>query len=502
MGAMRTGAALPVGVSVVTLGLCCLFLVSRDHLGLLAVTCWFSIAVLASAMSFYAWRATRLMAPGLPQRRFWNTFAAAGVIFSAGEWAQVAITLADPASTEALTGTGPARTLTLGAGGLALIVVLVRYPLPHRSARDRLCNQLDLAAVITAVGAYGVYWTVTGDWDRHGLLARDLIGVAAGPVLAMLLAFTAGRLYLSGASPFSWYVGVLGPIAAVAEGLARALGPELARAGWPGPIFAMSLCCHAMLMIAAWLQYRRYLSGRISPPATRTRPYSLLPYVALAATYALLLTTLTLDGLDLRAWLILTAAIGSTGVVVARQLVSFIDNARLLAERDALAERLHQMAFTDSLTGLANRAAFVDRLDTALRRADPVGVLLIDLDDFKPVNDRFGHAAGDAVLVEAAARLRARVRPGDLVARLGGDEFAVLLEQPPAGGFAGVADGVVRALGEPCRLPEGELATVRASVGLAVGGAGVGDASSVLKLADQAMYRAKHSGKGSFEVAA
>ena len=134
MGSTRTVAALPTGVTVVTLGLCLLYLLPPRNVGLLAVSCWFTIAVYASGMSYFAWRATRLMDTGAPQRRFWLTFAAAGVIFSAGEWAQFATALADPASTEALTGTGLARTLALGAGGLALIIVLVRYPLPHRSA--------------------------------------------------------------------------------------------------------------------------------------------------------------------------------------------------------------------------------------------------------------------------------------------------------------------------------------------------------------------------------
>nr|WP_277349768.1 GGDEF domain-containing protein [Planosporangium thailandense] len=236
---------------------------------------------------------------------------------------------------------------------------------------------------------------------------------------------------------------------------------------------------------------------------TRKRPYSLAPYVAIASTYVLLTATLAIDGLDVRAWVVLVGAITCTGLVVARQLAAFADNAQLLHERDALAARLHELAFSDSLTGLANRAMFLDRLDEAVRRARRDGsdaaVLLVDLDDFKPVNDRFGHAAGDAVLTEVAARLHGCVPETDVVARLGGDEFAILLEQVPAGGFSAMADRVVRALDVPCRVAGTEV-RVGASVGVAVIRAG-DDASALLQRSDAAMYAAKCRGKGTFEIA-
>ncbi|WP_304523764.1 GGDEF domain-containing protein [Actinoplanes sp. DH11] len=473
------GRAVPIGALVLAACLSALYLLRIGDLGTQAITCWLVVAVFASAMTWFAFQAARPLPRGDPQRRFWLVFGGSGVVFSLGEAAQLAQTVAAPTSMVAMTGTGLARTVALGCGGLAIVIVLFTYPLPHRSPHDRLCYQLDLATVLTAAGAYGLYFT------------RDVLGAAAGPVVAMLAAFATGRLYLSGVSPFRWYVGVLGPVAAVAEGLARALGPELARESRPGPIFAMSVLSHALLMIAAWLQYRQ---PRAVEARARRRPYSLLPYGALAAVYALLVTTLAVNGLDLRAWVALLGALACGGIVVARQLTAFIDNTRLLAERDALTERLHAMAFTDSLTGLANRASFLDRLATA--GAGPA-VLLVDLDDFKPVNDRFGHAAGDAVLVETARRLRAAVRDTDLVARLGGDEFAVLLEGEPPGGYPAVADRIVRALTEPCQVTPQDWVVTPASVGLATGGR----AEDLLNLADQAMYQAKTSGKGSYRIA-
>jgi GGDEF domain-containing protein len=116
----------------------------------------------------------------------------------------------------------------------------------------------------------------------------------------------------------------------------------------------------------------------------------------------------------------------TTGLVVARQAVAFRHIAVLLVERDALAAKLTEQAFHDALTGLANRALFMRELTETLSRSE-VTVFLIDLDEFKPVNDRFGHATGDRLLIEVGRRLRRCVRADDVVARLGGDEFAVLM---------------------------------------------------------------------------
>ncbi|WP_430782944.1 diguanylate cyclase domain-containing protein [Actinoplanes sp. G11-F43] len=485
----RADTAVPIGAAALTVALGVVLVDGRIGPAAPAILCWLAVTVLVSGMTGYSYLVNRMIPDTAPEKRFWRAFIVAASVFAVADGIHLVTAIADPLSASAQSGTGLARTIGLGLGGTIIIGVMATYPLPYRSGRVRLCYQLDLATIVTAVGAIGLYWSVTGV-----LAAGAVAGVVAGPVVATLVAFAVGRLYLSGSAPFPWYVGVLGPLAAVLEATARTLGPELARAGRPGPVFALTLAAHLLLLIAAWLQYGHYRAGYHAVPVARLRPYSLLPYVALAGIYTLLVVTLVTRGLDARAWIIQIGALICTAIVVARQLIAFIDNAKLLAERDSLAQRLHTMAFTDSLTGLANRARFLNRLDET---SGPVGVLLIDLDDFKPVNDRYGHAAGDAVLVEAARRLRASLGPGDLVARLGGDEFAVLLDDRRDEGYAAVADRLVGLLGAPCRLPSGDQATVRASVGLAVGEAG-----QVLNVADQAMYRAKHRGKGTVEIAA
>ena len=112
------------------------------------------------------------------------------------------------------------------------------------------------------------------------------------------------------------------------------------------------------------------------------------------------------------------------------RVMGIVGNYRDITERKALEEQLAHQASHDSLTNLANRTLFQNRLEHALARAQrhgvAVSILFLDLDDFKTINDTLGHSAGDAVLVAVADRLRARVRECDLAARLGGDEFAVL----------------------------------------------------------------------------
>ena len=171
---------------------------------------------------------------------------------------------------------------------------------------------------------------------------------------------------------------------------------------------------------------------------------------------------------------------------------------RDVTDRRDLEHRLRWLAFRDELTGLANRALLRDRLTHALLARDRdqrvVALLYLDLDGFKQVNDTLGHAEGDRLLVEAAARLAEAARPGDTVARLGGDEFAVLLELGSDDGHAWpIAQRLLDRLAAPYVLSGTEV-RVTASVGITVAGPG-SDADVLLLEADLAMYAAKSAGK-------
>jgi diguanylate cyclase (GGDEF)-like protein/PAS domain S-box-containing protein len=176
-----------------------------------------------------------------------------------------------------------------------------------------------------------------------------------------------------------------------------------------------------------------------------------------------------------------------------------------ITARKRAEEQLVHDAFHDSLTGLPNRALFLDHLKLALDRARRTpqrqfAVLFLDLDRFKLVNDSLGHAAGDALLVEVAHRLRRCIRPGDTLARLGGDEFTVLLED-----LVGVREAIQltrqieKELGRPCRI-DGRDVFTSVSAGIAPGSIGYDSPEDVLRDADTAMYRAKSLGKNRHEV--
>jgi diguanylate cyclase (GGDEF)-like protein len=246
--------------------------------------------------------------------------------------------------------------------------------------------------------------------------------------------------------------------------------------------------------VATWIALgsAALLSRRAAPTGvqSRTLPSQVsvwLPYLPVVVATAVC-TGALLGGPGFAP--IVVSSVLLVSVVLARQFIAVAENRRLLA-------MTADQALRDPLTGLANRALFHDRLTHAMqlhqRDNQSVAVLVMDLDDFKLVNDSLGHPAGDALLVMVAERILGCLRPGDTVARLGGDEFAVLME-----GWAEhsrlVAQRVVQVFDEPFPI-EGHDILVCPSVGLAVAAAEGADisAKALMKQADVAMYSAKRS---------
>ncbi|MFG1608010.1 diguanylate cyclase domain-containing protein [Actinoplanes sp. NPDC049265] len=170
-------------------------------------------------------------------------------------------------------------------------------------------------------------------------------------------------------------------------------------------------------------------------------------------------------------------------------------NQRDIDIRHTQRQMLEYRADHDALTGLANRAALHKALDQALARPEPaVAVLFLDLDGFKPINDSYGHEAGDALLVEIAARLRGIILGTDNAFRVGGDEFVLLIGGVrQTAGAVSVADRAITALSQPIYLATAEV-TVGVSIGIALSN-GASDGGDLLRMADEAMYAAKSQGK-------
>jgi len=186
-------------------------------------------------------------------------------------------------------------------------------------------------------------------------------------------------------------------------------------------------------------------------------------------------------------------------LIADRAIEGVVVNYRDVTERRSLEQQLRHQAFHDALTGLPNRALFLNRLEHGLARtrrgAPPLAVVFVDLDDFKAVNDSLGHGAGDELLVTLAGRIRLSVREADTPARMGGDEFAVLLED--ASSVEAARDSAARIL-EALRLPvrlHDRYVAVRASVGIAMYASSEQTAEELLRNADISMYSAKAQGK-------
>lgn len=167
-------------------------------------------------------------------------------------------------------------------------------------------------------------------------------------------------------------------------------------------------------------------------------------------------------------------------------------------------ETARELAVTDFLTGLSNRMGFEARLDSLIelceRQPDRgFSLMMLDLDKFKPINDTYGHEAGDVVLKHVARLLQARMRKTDFVARLGGDEFVVLLDgTTDRAVIAEIVDTLLREINEPIAIGDGNQAQLGASVGIACYGSDATNPSDLVRRSDEAMYRAKQEGRNTW----
>ena len=237
---------------------------------------------------------------------------------------------------------------------------------------------------------------------------------------------------------------------------------------------------------------------RSAPPRRlASRLEQLLPYPAVAAALGVTVAEqVTHSALDFFTfWTVLAIVV----IALVRQYLALGANVALVDNLAAREREMEYQAHHDSLTGLANRIHFqgavTHTLDEAADDSTPCAVLFIDIDDFKQVNDRYGHATGDSLLRLVAARLKANLRPEDTEARLGGDEFAVLVEKASEPRQVNaIAERILKALREPGAI-NGRTLPVRGTIGVAFAEPGVRKCEELLRRADIAMYIAKRGGK-------
>ncbi|SNR91707.1 GGDEF domain-containing protein [Actinoplanes regularis] len=224
-------------------------------------------------------------------------------------------------------------------------------------------------------------------------------------------------------------------------------------------------------------------------------PWALLPYVPVVIAVGIAAVREAQDGRlsPILVWLLLS----SFSLVLLRQFLTLVTVGRMTVILEEQKLALDHQAHHDGLTGLPNRVAFHSRAAEVLaRQRTGVCAMMLDLDGFKPVNDTFGHAAGDEVLIIVGRRLAAELRESDLLSRFGGDEFAILVTELSEADAAAVAQRLLDRLAEPMTVHDA-VVRVGGSIGLAALPPGrSGSVSALLRQADTAMYAAKASGKG------
>ncbi|WP_305790269.1 putative bifunctional diguanylate cyclase/phosphodiesterase [Symbioplanes lichenis] len=371
-----------------------------------------------------------------------------------------------------------------------MLAGLLLLPAVRRSRAERV--KLALDSFIVLVGAAVVLWYLALGpiLVSHGAGVAEVLYTAALPAGDLLLVLALAMLLLRRVTTADPTVRLLAGAVAlfvvgdVAYGYVQ-LHTGFAAGMWIDPVW---LTGDYLLALAAHRRFRT--RGPVAAPAGRTG-VNWLPYGAIALAYGTLGWLARGQGIYPLGGMILGAVL-LTALVVARQMYALRENQIL--------------AVSDPLTGLANRTLVNRRLAEVTAQPPRDGrctaVLLIDLDRFKPINDMYGHEAGDAVLNAVAVALRAVIRAGDTAGRLGGDEFAVVLTQLPGPSAAErIAQRLVDALRTPVILGDRVLA-VEASIGVALHSPGdpAGDGDELLRRADTAMYTAKRSGRGRYQV--
>ncbi|MEU7901291.1 bifunctional diguanylate cyclase/phosphodiesterase [Actinoplanes sp. NPDC049118] len=422
-----------------------------------------------------------------PIRAFWRLLSHSAVCIGIGSVSALALANNDRGMT-------PYTAAPVLLGVAMSMLAFLRLPIERRSGLR--WTQLILDGATVAVGGGLVYWYVVLGFADDSLTAVTRIGAAVVGVGALISLIVIGRAAMSPVSAvdsLSLRILAVPPLVAVATTVLLIAGGDTGRLvisvlGLPVVGAAMALAAYRQQLVLA------RPAGAPAARATRSL-LNALPLVAVIATAALVINEAARQ-LGSHQRVVIIGAVLIAAFVAARQLLGLRDNDRLLVGVRRQQAELEHLAMHDPLTGLANRARFGTVLAERLDAHRPASVLLIDIDDFKMVNDTMGHAVGDQLLFEVAQRLRNHSTVSYLPSRLGGDEFAVLLDVDEAAQAEEAAARILAALAVPFKVGEHQL-LAHASMGVALAGPG-DSADEVLRNADIAMYAAKAAGKASW----
>ncbi|WP_067501290.1 bifunctional diguanylate cyclase/phosphodiesterase [Actinoplanes sp. TFC3] len=478
-----------LGLLVVTLLSFALFLLFDGDKTRQTQFFWLGQVPLDAALSIGAWRLRFLTAA--EYRRFYTSISFAGASFAIGDSFQCLHNFLVPSA--ASTDGGQVQSVFFAIGMSSNVLACMLFPQGLHSAREKLVFWLDAATVLVGGGVMAWCFAVN-PVDQH----VNRVTASLTAALVIVGAFSATKVSLIPRPPMTRSAAWPMVCAPVVQGVAAFLPGSFQH---PDRFYVFMVLLLPSLLIAAGPRIQELtVRTQDDRETSKRKPYSLLPYGMIALIFVVFFMVLPSD-VSTRLWGATVGVVLLTSLVAIRQLIAFQDNVKLVGRLDVtlghLTERetqLRRQASTDQLTGLANRARFTEELSQALAGHASTVVLLVDLDDFKTVNDTMGHAAGDGLLTTIGDRLRAAVREGDLVARLGGDEFTILLRGATREAADRIAADIQRRLAENVDL-QGLIVSPRASIGLACAGPG-DEPDTLISNADIAMYEAKRRGKG------
>jgi diguanylate cyclase (GGDEF)-like protein len=479
----RAGGLAPVTVALAAIVAVLVWLLVRHDADVFLGYAGGPVALAAAV--FASWRIARQVRLPRPIRTFWRRLEHASICLFVASCVSLARANND-------TGLSLQTAVPMLFGVVLLMLAFLALPGPRRSAAVWVRALLDGATV--AVASALVFWYVVLDLAPAGtsMVTRTSAAViGVGAVLLLVVIGKAAARPETMVDPIALRVMTVVPIVAVIGNILLIAGEDWSRLALSVqalPLIGAAVCVSAMVQ-------RRALHAGPRPALAHRSLFNLLPFLAVTATAALVVSVSAQD-MTSRQRTVIIGAVLITGFVVARQLLSLRENTIALRGIRRQQAELERLALSDALTGLPNRTRFGvvlgERLDAHLASS----ALLIDVDDFKMINDTLGPAAGDQLLYQVAQRLGEQCAPGELVARLGGDEFAVLLPADDPAATEEAAARLLRALADPFHLGDQHL-LLHASAGIAIAGAG-DTADEVLRNADIAMYAAKESGKASW----
>jgi diguanylate cyclase (GGDEF)-like protein len=458
------------------------FLIGLGHVWAHPVGGWVALpfmAALAARACLRVWRRDELSATG---RTFWLRIGlACGVLCAAVVSNAIDATGGPDAPSRYVSPLTSALLLGLLFFAFGAMLRLTSW---HRSRPEWVRFGLDASIVLVTAGVLVWHYSL-----RHILTteAGAILPMIAVITLVLISALSLIKLTFAGSGHLDRIALQIITVGVALAAVSGSLAPHLRHR----PQLSGTMLATALISLAVQFAAERQLRAPANPPARRSaRRYTVLPYVALAAANLTLIAAATRAGGELL--LLVVCAVVLSGLVAVRQVSALRENNLLLDTVDGnlrqmrgYQDQLDHEVTHDALTGMPNRTLFT----AALATGGPLHLALLDVDDFKVINDRLGHGTGDELLRAIGDRLNAMIGPEDMAARLGGDEFTLLLTGRTDDEAAALLDRVLDAVQQPL-IVAGYETTPRVSAGLTV--AETGDTpEELLRRADVAMYAAK-----------